>query len=194
MTLVMQTPCCPQTHDPLQWLSPAIAFLAVFVGPLLTWKMTKRQLEQASELEERKRTDALYAEIERRKIEHQLANKQIVAPMRQAWINKLRDDIAAFFPAAFRVTSQAHPDRFGAHMAEMLRLYARIELSLNLGEEDHRHLFELLSMLTQYALQKPGGVDPSSWDTFWKSQREIRRAAASVLKREWDRVKTEDAN
>jgi uncharacterized Tic20 family protein len=53
-------------------LSLITAILAVFVGPLISWRITKRQI--ASSLK--------------------AANKQIVAPMRQAWINSLRDMIA----------------------------------------------------------------------------------------------------
>ncbi len=53
-------------------LSLIVAALAVFVGPLISWLVAKRQL--ASSLE--------------------VANKQIIAPMRQAWINDLRDLLA----------------------------------------------------------------------------------------------------
>lgn len=59
-------------------LSLVVAALAVFVVPLISWLITKRQL--ASLLE--------------------VANKQIIAPMRQAWINNLRDLVAELTSSA----------------------------------------------------------------------------------------------
>jgi hypothetical protein len=59
-------------------LSLITAILAVFVGPLISLRITKRQI--ASSLN--------------------AANKQIVAPMRQAWINSLRDMIAEISSSA----------------------------------------------------------------------------------------------
>src|ERR1035437_5167435 len=53
-------------------LSLVVAALAVFVGPIISLYIGRRQV--ASTLE--------------------VANKQITAPMRQAWINSLRDLLA----------------------------------------------------------------------------------------------------
>jgi hypothetical protein len=50
-------------------LSLVVAALAVFVGPIISWRIAKRQVT------------ANFA----------TSNKQIIAPMRQAWINNLRD-------------------------------------------------------------------------------------------------------
>ena len=59
-------------------LSLVVAALAVFVGPLISWLVAKHQV--ASSLE--------------------VANKQIIAPMRQAWINSLRDLLAELTSSA----------------------------------------------------------------------------------------------
>src|SRR6201998_3579529 len=53
-------------------LSLVIALLAVFVGPLVTLRIGRKQIE----------------------ISRRIANKQIVAPMRQAWINTFREKLA----------------------------------------------------------------------------------------------------
>jgi hypothetical protein len=53
-------------------LSLVVAGLAVFVGPIISLQIARRQV--ASSL--------------------QVANKQITAPMRQSWINSLRDLLA----------------------------------------------------------------------------------------------------
>lgn len=50
-------------------LSLVVAALAVFFGPIISWRTATRQLRANLEV----------------------SNKQIIAPMRQAWINNLRD-------------------------------------------------------------------------------------------------------
>ena len=64
-------------------LSLVVAALAVFVGPIISWIIAKRHTASSV------RNVSLQAETSLR-----IANKQIVAPMRQAWINSLRDLIA----------------------------------------------------------------------------------------------------
>lgn len=59
-------------NDSIPVLSLIVAALAVFVGPIISWRVAKRQIESSSAV----------------------ANKQIIAPMRQAWINSLRDAMA----------------------------------------------------------------------------------------------------
>jgi hypothetical protein len=51
-------------------LSLIVAALAVFFGPLITLKISRKQFE----------------------LSRRIADKQIIAPMRQAWIEKLRGE------------------------------------------------------------------------------------------------------
>jgi uncharacterized protein YneF (UPF0154 family) len=53
-------------------LSLVVALLAVFVGPFVSWKVVKKQIESSS----------------------RTARQQMLGPMRQAWINELRELIA----------------------------------------------------------------------------------------------------
>ena len=67
----------------LSILSLIVAALAVAVAPLVSWLTTKRQINTSFALAR----DQMHTSLE-------TANKQITAPMRQAWINKLRELLA----------------------------------------------------------------------------------------------------
>jgi hypothetical protein len=190
----MQAACSQSGHDAIQWISPAIALLAVIFGPVITWKLTSRQISESRAIEDRRRADSRLDDEQRRHDERQFANKQIVAPMRQAWINKLRENIATLLQAAFQVAYGPGPSPDVPNFVRVVETMAQIELSLNLNEEDHRALLDLLSKLVTKCVDNPGSPNPSHWVAFWQEQRAIRKAAAAVLKREWDRVKTDDAN
>jgi hypothetical protein len=69
--------------DPLMtfWVpvcSLIVAAVAVFVGPLISLRVAKRQTETALAV----------------------AQKQVIAPMRQKWIDSLRDRVAEFVSVA----------------------------------------------------------------------------------------------
>ena len=168
--------------------------LAVVFGPLITWKLTSRQIGEARAAEDRRRDDARLADEQRRNDERKVSNKQIVAPMRQAWINKLRENIAELLQAAFQVASGPGPMPDIPNFVRLVQTMAEVELSLNLNEDDHKKLLYLLSQLVAKSVEHPGNPNPDHWIKFWQEQREIRLAAANVLKREWDRVKSDDAN
>ena len=79
---------CKKMYNPavmsIPTLSLIVAAIAVFFGPWISLRIAKRQMASSAEV----------------------ANKQITAPMRQAWINNLRDLIAElagdalhYFPA-----------------------------------------------------------------------------------------------
>jgi uncharacterized protein YneF (UPF0154 family) len=72
----------PQQLDHVTLLIPilslAVAALAVFVGPFITLRISRRQFE----------------------LSRRIADKQIVAPMRQAWINNLREKVAELSSSA----------------------------------------------------------------------------------------------
>jgi hypothetical protein len=104
------------------------------------------------------------------------------------------DNIATLLQAAFQVAYGPGPSPDVPNFVRVVETMAQIELSLNLNEEDHRALLDLLSKLVTKCVDNPGSPNPSHWVAFWQEQRAIRKAAAAVLKREWDRVKTDDAN
>jgi hypothetical protein len=64
-------------------ISLIVAALAVFLGPLISWAIAKRHTSSFE------KNLLLQTETSLK-----IANKKIIAPMRQAWINQLRDLIA----------------------------------------------------------------------------------------------------
>jgi hypothetical protein len=71
----------PVLHTRVKWspmaewipiLSVGVALVATIVGPTVSWIIARQQLRSSLEV----------------------SNKQVVAPMRQAWINSLRDLLA----------------------------------------------------------------------------------------------------
>jgi hypothetical protein len=65
-------------------MSLIIAALAVFVGPLVTLRIGRKQIE----------------------LSRRIASKQVVAPMRQAWINTFREKLAELTGNAFHYWSR----------------------------------------------------------------------------------------
>ena len=104
--------------DAIPILSLLIALLAVFVGPLLSWLTARRQAAIALAV----------------------ANKQIIAPMRQAWINSLRDLTAELSSRALHYYQAGFEDRSDAEYQELTLLEWKIVLMLNCNEADHSEL------------------------------------------------------
>ncbi|MDR3736148.1 MAG: hypothetical protein P4L10_11495 [Acidobacteriaceae bacterium] len=183
---------CPTTNSSaaLPVLSLVVALLAVFVGPILTWKLTGRQIKEAR--------DATDKQLEAAK---RSANKQIVAPLREAWIRTLRTKIAQLCSRMSALI--VHTE--GISIKEIFDLYeirTEIILMLNLEESDHQRLNLLLDKFLSLKMPKT----PKTEDTrtteeekkvlakMYAVRNEIEEVSRAIFKREWTRVKTEDAN
>lgn len=143
-------------------LSLIVAALAVFVGPLISWIVTKHQVNSSLEV----------------------ANKQIIAPMRQVWINNLRDLLAELTSSALHYHGAGFDDRTDEEYQRLTFLEHRIRLMLNPLEEDHKQLEILIRrMISTIDPGKAGNED------FQASHRAVINLARQVLKREWNRVK-----
>jgi hypothetical protein len=145
-------------------LSLITAILAVFVGPFISWKIAKRQVAASLKA----------------------ANKQIVAPMRQAWINSLRDLIAEISSSALHYHLTGFENRRDEEYKRLTDLEGKISLTLNLIEDDHKRLHDLIrKMLNALKCGKEGSHD------FTTIHPEVLALARDVLKREWNRVREE---
>jgi uncharacterized protein YneF (UPF0154 family) len=147
-------------------LSLFVAILAVIVGPFISWKIAKRQV-----------TSSL-----------KVANKQIVAPMRQAWINNLRDQISEISSSALHYYQTGYEDREDQEYKRLTELEGKISLMLNFKEEDHRSLHDLIrGMLNALDKGKEGE------NAFVAIHPQVMTLTRDILKREWNRVKEEIA-
>jgi len=99
-------------------LSLLVALLAVFFGPLISWAISKRQISSSLEV----------------------ANKQIVAPMRQAWINSLRDLLSEISSSALHYYVAGFEDRTDEEYRKLTLLEHKITLMMNPEENDHKEL------------------------------------------------------
>src|SRR5688572_28614420 len=90
-------------------LSLVVAALAVVVGPLISWFIAKRQLASSPEV----------------------ANKQIVAPMRQAWINNLRDLLAELISSALHYYVAGSEERTDEVYRRLTLIEHKVAMMLN---------------------------------------------------------------
>ncbi len=116
----------------------------------------------------------------------QTANKQIVAPMRQKWINSLRDLIAEISSSALHYFTAGYEDRQDDEYKRMTELEGKISLMLNFEEDDHKRLHDLIRRMLE-ALDTGREGD----DVFIKTHPEVLALSRTILKREWNRVKEE---
>src|SRR5216683_8062210 len=92
-------------------LSLVVAALAVFVGPFISLRVARRQVMASLEV----------------------ANKQITAPMRQAWINSLRDLLAELTSSAQHYYVAGFEDRTDQEYQRLTLLEQKVRLMLNAG-------------------------------------------------------------
>jgi len=148
--------------DLIPILSLIVAALAVFVGPVISYLVVKRQI-----------ASALAA-----------SHKQIIAPMRQAWINSLRDLLAEFTSSALHYYCAGFEERDDSEYRHLTLLEHRIQLMLNPAEDDHTDLQQLIrKMVTSLGRGKEGDED------FCRSHTEVMALSRRILKREWNVVK-----
>lgn len=144
-------------------LSLITAILAVIFGPIISWKIARREI--ASSLKS--------------------ANKQIVAPMRQAWINSLRDLIAEISSSALHYDrTWLFKNRTDAEFKRLTELEGKISLMLNFKEDDHKKLYDLIRDMLKSLNHEKGGKN-----TFDVIYPEVLALTREILKREWNRVK-----
>ena len=154
-------------------LSLAVAALAVFVGPLISWQVAKHQIKSASDLSASQTSAALVT-----------SNKQIIAPMRQAWINNLRDLLSELLSSARHYYVSGYEDRTDQEYQRVTLLEHKVKLMLNPKEEDHQRLEERIGNMIASIEQHPKFVND-----FPDLHDEILSLSRQVLKREWNRVK-----
>jgi hypothetical protein len=148
--------------DAIPILSLAIALLAVFFGPILSWFISRRQ------------TTASLA----------VANKQITAPMRQAWINALRELTAELTSRAIHYFVAGFEDRTDAEYQQLTLLEHRISLMLNAAEQDHQQFEQSIRSMID-SLSRGKVADTS----FVPAYDQTRALARAIFKREWSRIK-----
>lgn len=143
-------------------LSLIVAVLAVFVGPFISLHVAKRQVRSSLDV----------------------ANRQITAPMRQAWINALRDLLSELCSSALHYFVAGFEERKDNEYLRLTLLETKIQLMLNVKEDDHIQLENLIREMVS-SLERGKGSDAA----FIDAHTNVVKLSRHVLKREWDRVK-----
>lgn len=154
-----------ENKDIIPILSLIIAGLAVFVGPLISIIITKMTL----------RTNTA------------TASKNLISPIRQQWINDLRNTIVELTAKSAHFAVAGTEDRKDSEYYRITELEYKIRLLINPKESDHNRLVELIREMTNnlYSMKRENEVK------FWEQNQEIIALSQKILKREWERVKNE---
>lgn len=154
-------------------LSLVVAGLAVFVGPLVSWFVTKRQLASSGILADRQIRASL-----------SVANKQIIAPMRQAWINTLRDLLAELSSSALHYHVAGFEERTDDEYRRLTLLEHKVAMMLNPIEDDHKQLEQLIRKLIS-TLERGREAEQGFPDL----HQAVVTLSRQIFKREWNVVK-----
>lgn len=155
-------------QESIQLLSASVALIAVIVGPLISLRVAKKQIEASKAV----------ADLQVR--------SNVLSKNRQEWINTLRIEISGFIATATMVLPLliAQKDSLEMHkLLFQLQLHlAKTKLLINPKEEDHILLVEKMEDTTKHVFSFKG--QPSDITD------ELVVVAQKVLKREWERVKS----
>ncbi|MBE0368684.1 hypothetical protein [Pseudoalteromonas aurantia] len=147
-------------------LSLAVAALAVFFGPLISMIVANRKSRH----------------------DLRVANKQIIAPIRQSWINELRILLADITGKCAHYWAAGYEDRSDSEYLHITEAISRLNLYLNLNEEDHLQLLEHIKEM-EAAISSGSSLENDA--RFWAAHRSTISQSQLILKREWERVKNE---
>lgn len=158
-------------HSGIAILSLLVSMLAVIVGPLMSLWVARRQTMTVLSV----------------------THKQVIGPMRQRWIESLRDRVAElislgawFYRINMEVDPPASPTERQGQTQKLVFLIAQIELMLNPGEGEHQELVSGLEQLRATA------VEPRRSQEFPQAVRSAKECCQRILKAEWERVKREN--
>lgn len=149
-----------QTIIPI--LSLSIALLAVFVGPFVSWKIAKKQIDAASKT----------------------ARQQMLGPMRQAWINELRALLAEVASSCLYYWQAGFENRTEEEYKRITDIEHKIQLMMNPKEADHQLLLEnIRSMIGFLHVGEEANAD------FLAAYETVTKTSKDVLKKEWNVIK-----
>lgn len=133
-----------------------------------------------------------------------VAHKTVISPMRQAWINNLRDAIAAFLATAEKADFQYYKSNETDLDKKMARqkiyerlahIEAKIKLMINPDESDHTELLNKIAALKDWSgdnelsYEEMADQDEGEPSNFEKRQQAIVDISRKILKEEWEVVK-----
>jgi Icc-related predicted phosphoesterase len=169
MAAVFDGPHCATQpgNASLPVLSLIVAALAVIVGPYITLRISRKQIE----------------------LSRRIASKQIVAPMRQVWINELRSKVAELSSSALYYWNTKFDEQADEKTRRVWQLEEEIKLLINPGEDDHKALINAIRQLLS-AMEKGVGATGAA-EEFSAARHNTSILSQKIFKTEWDRIKND---
>lgn len=165
-----------ETNNLLSILSLSVALLAVIVGPFVAWVVSKRQSD----------------------ITLQIANKQILAPIKKEWVESLQKHIAEILSTSlwYYVSGQdeniiisgeeeEHDNETQKVVRKLLFIMSQIELMLN--QKNNEHMALLMSLKKMKASIFEGG-DHIKFPDYHE---ETVKICQNLIKNEMSRIEIE---
>ena len=147
-------------------LSLIVAMLAVFVGPFISLLVAKKQIKNSL----------------------RITNKQIIAPIRQAWINELRTLLADISGKCAHYWASGYEEREDSDYQHITEAISKLSLYINPNEDEHIELLNIVQIMEK-SLSLGGSIENDK--SFWLAHEQTVKKSQIVLKKEWDRVKSE---
>lgn len=206
-TLAIDITSMPSTSDGLiPVLSLIVAILAVFVGPsvqLLISRAQGRRQDEATNatLAAHLHTSAATLTTQQAlteqtlRQEREMSERSLRATVRSsnrvAWIEQLRDELAAVIAAgsvllADSGTLMLGPEGFMRASQELRAAHTKTRLLLNPDEPTHARLLRAVDAIVGVYVNRQ---DPTVQARHGETEREFEDAARSLLKSEWERAK-----
>lgn len=169
-----------ESPELLSILSLLVALVAAIAGPLITWLVARFQLRLQREqfVRQSQQFGEQIAEQRRQ------SKQQVISPMRQGWINALRDSVAETLSQASLFHLRSEPPTSGDR-DQLAAREAKLELLLNPDEIDHRDLLGAVRFVVNSI-----GADGKE---FHDGHRKAVALAQKVLKQEWEVTKQGEA-
>lgn len=171
--------------EDLQFATLAVAFVAAVGGPLVALSVAKRQSVDAQKIAELQAEMQRIVALAQSDVQRHVANRQIVAPMRQAWINSLRDLLAEIFARSDEYRLKDSNVRSMDEFMPIGVMENRLRLLINPFEVDHQHLVEGIRVMLAEARED------SRSGAYWDEKEKLITLAQAVLKAEWNRTKSD---
>lgn len=111
-----------------------------------------------------------------------IAKRQIVAPMRQAWINDLRKNLARLLGSASFYSAAGVDGGDPAEYRQLSIVQQEIELTINPKESEHQLLVIQIAQMMK-------SVSQNDNKQFIGLRRTVVETAQKIFKTEWNRVK-----
>jgi hypothetical protein len=145
-------------------ISAITALTAIIIGPLVSWKIAKRQISAST-----------------------------ITTSRQQWINNLRETISDFLAKANTVYGLAKNhyanEQSILRIEQLAQLNYKIHLLINPNEEDHSKLARLVDYISSSLNKLAKTEDIDLIHEVGDKQEELIKLSQQILKREWERVK-----